>query len=156
MVNQPASFQTLLEVFWKLRAQGLQKHAIPHFDFLQPMLKMTTRVGCSSAEERASIIDEAIPGNTKRATGAWVRAFSEHCSDLNLKTCAASELAPKSEGFYADLRKQDGSVYKRASYIIARDALQRHLTSLDRTCSIFLIFLIFYFLLENTYSTRIV
>ena len=119
MVNQPASFQTMLAVFRKLRAQGLQKHTMlpimPHFDFLQPMLKMTTRFGCSSAEERASIIGEAIPGNTKRATGTWVRAFSEYCSDLNLKTCAASELAPKLEGFYADLRKQDGSVYKRAS-----------------------------------------
>ena len=35
-----------------------------------------------------------------------------------------------------DLRKQDGSVYKRASYMAARGALQRHLTSLDRTFSI--------------------
>ena len=70
----------------------------------------------------------SIPGNTKRATETWVRAFSEYGSDLNLKTCAASELAPKLEGFYADLRKQDGSVYKRASYIATRGALQRHLT----------------------------
>ena len=129
----------MLAVFRKLLAQGLQKHTMlpvmPNFDFLQPMLKMMTRFSCSSAEERARIIDEAIPGNTKRASGTWVRAFSEYCSDLNLKTCAASELAPKLEGFYADLRKQDGSAYKRASYIYiaACGALQRHLTSLDST-----------------------
>ena len=136
MVNQPASFQTMLAIFRKLHAQGLQKHTMPpimpHFDSLQLMLKMT-RFGCSSAEERASIIDEALSGNTKRATGTWVRAFSEYCSDLNLKTCAASKLAPKLKGFYADLRKQDGSVYKRASYIAARSALQRHLICLDST-----------------------
>ena len=141
MVNQPTSFQTMLAAFRKLRAQGLQKHTMlpimPHFDFLQPMLKMMTRFGCSSAKERASIIDEDMSGNTKRATGTWVRAFSEYCSDLNLKTCAASELAPKLEGFYADLRKQDGSVYKRASYIAAQGALQRHLTYLDPTLSIY-------------------
>ena len=141
MVSQPASFQTMLAVFRKLRAQGLQKHTmlptVPHFDFLQPMFKMTTRFGCSSAEERASIMDEAIPGKTKRATGTWVRAFSEYCSDLNLKTCTASKLAPKLEGFYADLRKQDGSIYKRASYIAARGALQRHLTFFDSTFSIY-------------------
>ena len=135
MVNQPASFQTMLAVFRKLRAQGLLRSTKTHF--LQPMLKMTRRFGCSSVEERASIIDEAIPGNTKRATGTWVRAFSEYCSDLNLKTCGAGKLAQKLEGFYADLRKQDGSVYKRASYIATRGALQHHLTFFDRTFSIY-------------------
>ena len=98
---------------------------------------MAARFASTSAEERSKLIDDAIPDNTKRSTGTWVRAFSDYCPDLDLKTCSATELSPKLEGFYADLRKQDGSVYKRASYVAARGALQRHLSSLDRTFSIY-------------------
>ena len=65
----------------------------------------------------------------------------ERSADLALnwiwRLALLAKEAPKLDGFYVDLRKQDSSVYKRASYIAAQGALQRHLTSLDRTFSIY-------------------
>jgi len=97
---------------------------------------MAARFATTSEEDRDKIIDNAVPANTKRATNTWVRAFSSYCQ-LDLKTCSATEFAKKLEGFYADLRKQNGETYKRSSYIAARGALHRHVTSLGRTFSIF-------------------
>lgn len=95
---------------------------------------MAARFSTSTSEERQKLVDDAIPANTKKATNTWVRAFSVYCGDkpLDLESCSEQEFAKCLEGFYADLRKQDGSCYKRASYIAARGALQRHLTAKGR------------------------
>ena len=79
-----------------------------------------------------------LPDSALISTGTWITALSAYCKDkpVDLATCSEDELAPLLEGFYCDLRRQDGSKYKRSSYLAARSAIQRHLSSLGRPFNI--------------------
>ena len=48
-----------------------------------------------------------------------------------------NDLAGLLEGYYTDIRKKDGSEYKKASYVAARSAIQGHLDSVKRDINIF-------------------
>ena len=72
---------------------------------------MAEKFGTTTEAEKAKIVEDAVPENTARSTAVWVKAFGAY-SRLNLQTCSAAEVADKLEGFFADLKKQDGGTYK--------------------------------------------
>ena len=99
--------------------------------------KMEPRFGKSSVEEREVLLSDVVPKNTKVATQTWIKALKLYKAELDLRTCSKEELAATLEGFYVDARKQDGGMYKRASYLSARGAIQRELQCLERDINIF-------------------
>ena len=95
------------------------------------------RFRSSTKEEHERCMLGAVPANTRRCTDTWVKAFQAYNSSMNLKTCSAEELFAVLEGFYFDLKKKDGTLYRRASYLTARGAIQRHLRELHRRFNIY-------------------
>lgn len=100
------------------------------------------RFGQSSAEDRVQIVQNAVPHKTRVATDFWVGVFQSYCKNrhgsyFDFDTGAAEELATILEGYYADVRKKDGTEYKKASYGAARSAIQRRLDSSQRHMNIF-------------------
>lgn len=106
---------------------------------LQPGKKRV--VASTSSEERQQIIDERVPKNTALATDFWVRSFSEYNghkeNPIDFKTAQKSAIADLLEQFYTDARKKDGSKYTRNSYLAARSALQRHLSTIQSDVKLF-------------------
>ena len=70
------------------------------------------RFRSSTKDEWERCVLDAVPANTRRATDTWVKALQAYNSSINLKTCSAEDLAAVLEGFYFDLKKKDGSLYK--------------------------------------------
>eukprot|EP00117_Sycon_ciliatum_P039360 scpid88107/ scgid29110/ len=91
-----------------------------------------SRFGSSDPSERDKCVEDAVPTNTRRSTCTWLSALKVYKPEIDLQTCSASELALCLEGFYFDLKKKDGTLYKRASYLAARGAIQRHLSAIGR------------------------
>ena len=54
------------------------------------------------------------------------------CSLVKTIKKSASDLSERLQGFYAGMRKADGSEYKRVSFIATRSALARHVTTFER------------------------
>eukprot|EP00117_Sycon_ciliatum_P043609 scpid62419/ scgid3902/ len=67
-----------------------------------------------SDEEKARLLDEAVPQKTKQATRFWMSAFKDFCSDDE------------------DAWKKDNTEYKCASMIAARGDIQRQLNIFNR------------------------
>ena len=57
--------------------------------------------------------------------------------EFDLDSCWASDLNEILQLFYAGLRTKTGGVYKRASYLAARAAVQRELQARRRSFNIF-------------------
>ena len=92
--------------------------------------------------ERAELVADAIPDNTKRATKAWISALDEYCKESSKPLIDFSEidsptLANCLEGFYADARKKNGEKYRRNSLMAARGAFNRHLQTFQPAKNIF-------------------
>lgn len=105
------------------------------------------RFGSSTEEDRAKLVEDAVPAATKRATEFWVRVFLEFCACRNLppdgssfqfEKASRTELASALEMFYADCRKKDGTEYTKNSIMAARGAIQRHLAKLGVRMNVFL------------------
>ena len=97
----------------------------------------------TTASQRAALVENAVPKSTRTSTNFWVTQLSTYCEERRLKPPldfaknTPEELAMFLEAFYADLQKKDGSEYKRNSYLAARAAIQRHLSSFNRQINIF-------------------
>ena len=75
------------------------------------------RFGKSSSEERAQTVKNALPEKTGIATDFWVGIFERYCSErhglnFNFASGSADELASLLAGYYAEIRKKDGTEYK--------------------------------------------
>ena len=88
----------------------------------------------TTESERQDLLDSAKSKRTLISTQTWVKAFGAYCgpSTVDFHAVSASELCERLQGFYAGMRKADGSEYKRASFIAARSALARHVTTFER------------------------
>ena len=99
-----------------------------------PAKKKCPVFASTTLEERQAFIDSRTPKNTSLATDFWVRSFQQYnegrTESIDFKTWSKSALADLIEGFYSDIRKKDGTKYARNSYLSARAALQRNLTSI--------------------------
>ena len=99
--------------------------------------------GTSTAEERRSLVENAVPKATKVATSFWIGLVQTYyqskkkTTDLNWKTISPADLAEIIEGFYVDVKKKDRSQYSRSSLLNARSAIQRHLSSCWQDINIF-------------------
>lgn len=93
------------------------------------------RFALKSEEEIDSLLDGAIPQNTKRATNLLVSTFSAFCIEqgitLELNTCSAEELDSALCKFYPSLRKKNGEPYKNLSYFAARAGIHRKTRELE-------------------------
>eukprot|EP00117_Sycon_ciliatum_P043537 scpid63616/ scgid6167/ len=97
-----------------------------------------------SDEEKARLLDEAVPQKTKQATKFWMSVFKDFCSDnedarkllqekdADWMSIEEETLASLLESFYCCARKKDKTEYKRASMIAARGAIQRQLNIFNR------------------------
>lgn len=98
------------------------------------------RFASTTAEDRQRLIDDAASKKTIAATKTWLRTFQQYCQASNnpcdLQEAASSQIASTLEKFYADVRKEDGQQYRRASMLAARSALNRHLQSIERKVNI--------------------
>ena len=99
-----------------------------------PAKKKLPVFASTTLEERQAFIDSRTPKNTSLATDFWVRSFQQYnegkTESIDFKTCSKPALADLIEGFYSHMRKKDGTKYTRNSYMSARAALQRYLTSI--------------------------
>ena len=100
------------------------------------------RFGSSTAEERDAVVTSAIPKATKLSTACWIRAFDEYCvakreSVVNWQTIEPTDLGSTLESFYVDVRRKDGTIYKKNSMKAARGALQRHIVAQKRQINIY-------------------
>ena len=73
----------------------------------------------TTESERQDLLDSAKRKRTLISTQTWVKAFGAYCgpSTVDFHAISASDLSERLQGFYAGMRKADGSEYKRASFI---------------------------------------
>ena len=104
---------------WRKKRQKAEKARLRH------------RFSDVTNSQIADIVDAAQPQGTKDATKFWVgvlfKLSQEKIFELNLDSCSASILNEILQLFYAGPRTKTGGVYKRASYLAARAAIQREL-----------------------------
>ena len=83
-----------------------------------------------SEDDVSSMLEKAVPDNTRKATDAWVTVFkafrcSERKLDFDMSTCSAEELNKVLCQFYPSLWTKKGELYKKSSYFAACAALHR-------------------------------
>ena len=101
---------------------------------LQVAFKGSTHIRQTTESEWQDLLDSAKNKRTLISTQTWVRAFGTCCgpSTVVFHAISASDLSKSRQGFYAGMQKADGSEYKRASFIAARSAFARHVTTFER------------------------
>ena len=91
--------------------------------------KAEPRFLVKSDAEVATLVEQSVPLNTRRAIDVWVSVFDDFCKEKNIEidltTCSAVDLNKALCHFYPSLRTKKGGVYKKASYFAAREALHR-------------------------------
>lgn len=96
--------------------------------------------GSSTVEERDKLIADAVSKRTVASTNTWITSFEDYCKKIgehiSYKDTSAEDLASILERYYVDARKQDGSEYRRSSFIAARSAINRHLSAFSRDIDI--------------------
>ena len=102
---------------------------------------MAFRYGESSAEDRSTLVSNAVPSNTRKATCFGVKVFKEYTSsvkkvDVDFKAIEPGCLAILLECFYTDVWTKKGGVYGRQAYMSARAAIQRELDLTSRNFNI--------------------
>ena len=104
-------------------------------------IKLRHRFSDVTNSQLADIVDAAQPKSTKDATKFWIGVLFKFCQERNLEfdldSCSASDLNEILQLFYAGLRTKTGGVYKRASYLAVRAAVQRELQARRRSFNIF-------------------
>ena len=95
--------------------------------FFSTCLEMEVCFGKSSVEECEALLKSVVPKRAKAATETWIKALKLYKAELDLGTCSKEQLATTLEGLYVDVRKQDGTKYKRASYLSASNHQQSKL-----------------------------
>ena len=98
-------------------------------------------VGDTGIEE---MLKGAIPTATSAANRYWLKVFDSFCREsegvgapLDFSVVTPSHLASVLEKFYPNVRKQDGTEYRKNSLLAARSALHRHLTARQPTLNLF-------------------
>ena len=93
-----------------------------------------------SSSQEENLLSAAVAPKTRVATDFWVRTVQsflrEKKTALDLRTCTSEEVNDGLKGFYFGLRKKTGGMYQASSYVSARSAIQRHLTSLKPSFNI--------------------
>ena len=91
----------------------------------------------------SAAIDASVPETTKVATDFWLGVFRSFCDQqgitIDLKKCSPSEFDAALSQFYVGLRKKNGEMYRKSSYLAARAALSRYVAkTLERPeCNVF-------------------
>ena len=77
----------------------------------------------------ATLVEQSVPLNTRRAIDVWVSVFDDFCKvqniEIDLATCSAVDFNKALYHFYPSPPAKTGGVYKKASYFAARGALHR-------------------------------
>lgn len=107
-----------------------------------PPLPKKPRFAEASENDIAQVLEDAVPKSTKKATSFWVNVFSSFLAEsglrLDLQTCSGTELNDVLGRFYLSLRNKEGGIYKKSSYLAARAAIGRYVTSdLKRPFNVF-------------------
>ena len=101
----------------------------------------TKRFAEPSEDDVSTMLEKAVPDNTRKATDAWVTVFKAFCSErkmaFDMSTCSAEELNKVLCQFYPSLRTKKGEMYKKSSYFAARAALHRRIQELKRPFNLF-------------------
>ena len=95
--------------------------------------KKKSRFGECSSTDVDSLLKSRVPKTTVVATDFWMKILLSYITEkkrtVKLDTSPITDVATLLEPFYVDLRKKDGSLYKRASYLAARAAIHQYLSS---------------------------
>ena len=86
--------------------------------------------------QQQTLVAAAVPQKTKQATDFWWGVFEsfcrEKCVSVDVKTISASALADVLKKFYGGLTTKKGGTYQATSYLSARAAIQRKVTTANR------------------------
>ena len=91
----------------------------------------------------SAAIDASVPETTKVSTDFWLGVFRSFCDQqgitIDLKKCSPSEFDAALSQFYVGLRKKNGEMYRKSSYLAARAALSQYVEkTLERPeCNVF-------------------
>ena len=101
-----------------------------------PEVRPRHRFQDMSSSQEEEVLTTAVPTSTRISNEFWVRTLMSFAREkkinLDLNTCTAAQLNDCLKSFYFGLRTKNGKVYQRNSYVAARSAIQRQLTSLKR------------------------
>ena len=96
----------------------------------EPLVKKA-RFACVSDVDVARALNASVPATMKYSTEFWIRVFNDFCSEqktpVDLATCSPRDLDETLSNFYVGIRKKDGGLYMRASYLAARAAVSRYM-----------------------------
>ena len=100
-----------------------------------------SRFKTTSDEDKARLLATRTPKSTSSGTTFWIGVFNEYLKqkehDIDLKSVDPSILSGIIGSFYVDLRKKNGGLYMRNSYLAARSAIHRHISSIRTDMNIF-------------------
>ena len=103
--------------------------------------KKKSRFGDCSSTDVDYLLKSRVPKTTVVATDFWMKILLSYITEkkltVKLDTSLITEVATLLEHFYVDLRKEDGSLYKRASYLAARAAIHRYLSCVRANVNIY-------------------
>ena len=87
------------------------------------------------------LVEDRVPKTTKRSTDHWMQTFQTYLEAKNVSfdmaTCSKTELSSVLSSAYAELRRQDGQPYQRASLLGFRGAVHRRLGELQRDFDVY-------------------
>ena len=88
-----------------------------------------SRFATVGEEKKKKILEEKDAPNTKKAGQIAYNVFINYCREKNItidiSTITKEELNELLRSFYVEVRKGDGSFYKKTSFISLRFGLQR-------------------------------
>ena len=103
--------------------------------------KNKSRFGECSLTDVDSLLKSRVPKTTVVATDFWMKILLSYYyrEETNCEVRYFTDHRGRHllEHFYVDLRKKDGSLYKRASYLAARAAIHRYLSRVRANVNIY-------------------